>query len=147
MQANYKKLVNNTKETVTEFIQKISKNNNKVDVKLFKIDNTTKVVNNLPSNQGFDTFKQFKKEFGSAGDGREWHHIVEQSQIKKSGFSPQSIHNTSNMISLDKSTHRKITGFYNKTTLPFTAGSSVRNWLANKSFEEQFEFGTNIVIK
>jgi hypothetical protein len=25
---------------------------------------------------------------GNAGTGKDWHHIVEQSQIEKSGFSP-----------------------------------------------------------
>lgn len=101
----------------------------------------------MPSNQGFDTFKDFKKTFGAAGDGKEWHHVVEQSQIKKSGFSPQSIHNSSNMISLDKSIHRKITGHYNTKKFAFTNGLSVRDWLALQSFEEQYDYGIKILKK
>ena len=30
--------------------------------------------------------RQLKNEIGSPGAGNEWHHIVEQSQISKSGF-------------------------------------------------------------
>ena len=129
----YKKLVQTTKEVASELIQKINKNAKKVD--------TSAILNDLPSNQGFDTFKDFKKTFGTAGKGREWHHVVEQSQIKKSGFSPQSIHNSSNMISLDKATHRKITGYYNTKSFKFTEGLSVRDRLSTKSYEYQFNFG------
>ncbi len=41
---------------------------------------------------------------GSPGEGNDWHHIVEQSQITKSGFSPEQIHNTSNIIAVDHAT-------------------------------------------
>ncbi len=42
-----------------------------------------------------------------------WHHIVEQSQIKKSGFRPEEIHNVNNVIAIDHAVHMKITGYYN----------------------------------
>ena len=98
----------------------------------------------VPAGKGFDTFGKLKKEIGSPGVGNEWHHIVEQSQIAKSGFSPQMIHNTSNITSISKSTHRAISGYYSSIQ-PFTNGVTVRNWLAGQSFSAQYEFGINVI--
>ena len=94
--------------------------------------------------KGFDTFKQLKNEVGSPGVGNEWHHIVEQSQIAKSGFSPQMIQNTKNIVSISKNTHRAISGYYSSVQ-PFTNGMIVRNWLAGQSFSAQYEFGLNVI--
>lgn len=97
--------------------------------------------NNLPSNQGYSSFRKLKKAIGSAGEGNDWHHIVEQSQIKKSGFSPELINNTNNIIAVDHATHMKITGYYANKGFDFTNGLSVRDWLKDQSFETQYEFG------
>lgn len=94
--------------------------------------------------KGFDTYRQLKNEIGSPGAGNEWHHIVEQSQISKSGFSPQMIQNTNNIISISKTTHRAISGYYSSVQ-PFTNGMIVRNWLAGQSFNAQYEFGINVI--
>ena len=74
-----------------------------------------------------------------------WHHIVEKCQIEKSGFAPEQVHNTSNVIAVDAQAHAKITGYYNTTTYDFTGGVSVRNWLAGQPFEGQLDFGTQIL--
>ena len=50
------------------------------------------------SGQGFETFKDLKDTVGSPGENNHWHHIVEQSQINKSGFSPTQIQNTDNIF-------------------------------------------------
>lgn len=53
-----------------------------------------------------------KKVLGSAGKGNARHHIVEQSQIKNSGFEPQMVHNTNNLIAIPHgkgSVHAQIT--------------------------------------
>ncbi len=94
--------------------------------------------------KGFDTYRQLKNEIGSPGAGNEWHHIVEQSQIAKSGFSPQMIQNTNNIMSISKTTHRAISGYYSSVQ-PFTNGMIVRNWLAGQSFNAQYEFGINVI--
>lgn len=94
--------------------------------------------------KGFDTYRQLKNEIGSPGAGNEWHHIVEQSQIAKSGFSPQMIQNTNNIMSISKTTHRAISGYYSSAQ-PFTNGMIVRNWLAGQSFSAQYEFGINVI--
>lgn len=75
----------------------------------------------------------------------QWHHIVEQSQIKsnRAGFSPEQIHNVGNVVALPSgkgSIHAKISSIYSSIQ-PFTGGKTVRDWLSTKTFEEQFEFG------
>lgn len=95
---------------------------------------------------GFETFKKLKDYLGSAGEHNDWHHIVEQSQIAKSGFLPQQINNTSNIIAVDHSIHMKITGYYN-SILDFTGGLRVRDWLAGQSFQDQYEFGLDVLRK
>ena len=97
--------------------------------------------------QGFNTFNDAKKALGSAGEGKQWHHIVEQSQIQKSGFDPTQIHNTNNLIAIDKATHAKISGYYNTKSFDFTGGMSVRDWLAGQSYQTQYDFGMNVLNK
>ena len=104
-------------------------------------------INDLPPNQGYSSFKDLKKSIGSAGNGNDWHHIVEQSQIKKSGFNPEQIHNTNNIIAVDHATHMKITGYYNTKSFRFTGGLSVRDWLAGQSYEIQYNFGLDVLRK
>ena len=105
----------------------------------------TDTISGLPENQGYGSFKELKNEIGTAGKGNDWHHIVEQSQINKSGFASEQIHNTSNIVAIDHSTHMKITGYYNTKSFDFTNGLSVRDWLAGQSYETQYEFGINIL--
>jgi hypothetical protein len=93
----------------------------------------------------YSSFDAFKNANGAAGKDKAWHHIVEQSQIVKSGFSTQQIHNTDNLILIDSATHAKISGYYNTTTFRFTEGLSVRDWLAGQSFEAQHKFGIGVL--
>ena len=97
------------------------------------------------SNKGYKSFYQEKKAIGSPGQGREWHHIVEQSQIKKSGFDVQMIQNPKNLISIDKGIHRKISGYYNSIDIRLKSGIKVRDWLAGQSYEAQYEFGIKVL--
>ena len=101
--------------------------------------------NSSSPGQGFDSYRKLKTYMGSPGEGNEWHHIVEQSQIKKSGFASEIINNTNNIIAVDKVTHRLISGYYSTKSFAFTSGLSVRDWLAGQSFEEQYEFGKNVL--
>ena len=103
------------------------------------------VTDNKPG-KGYKTFKEFKAENGKAGKNKHWHHIVEQCQIEKSGFSPYSIHNTNNLVPVDSSTHSKITGYYNSKP-DFTNSQTVRDWLTGKSFEFQYKFGWDVYQK
>ena len=53
--------------------------------------------------------------------------------------------NTSNIIAIDKETHAKISGYYNTKSFEFTEGLNVRDWLAGKSYEYQYEFGLEVL--
>ena len=93
----------------------------------------------------FESFAEFKKVMGAAGEGKEWHHIVEQSQVLKSGFSQEMINSTDNILAVDKATHGQISGFY--SSLMYGTNIRVRNWLAGQSFEEQYKFGLKVLKK
>lgn len=81
----------------------------------------------------------------SGNSGRtEIHHIVEQCQGNKSGFSNEQIQASSNKVELDYYVHRRISGYYSSKQ-PFTNGLRVRDWLAGQSFESQTAFGWSIV--
>ena len=95
---------------------------------------------------GYSSFSAFKSAQGSAGEGYQWHHIVEQCQIKKSNFSANDIHNTHNIIRIDNSTHGKISGHYSSKT-DYTNGMTVRDWLAGKPYQVQYEYGMSVINK
>ncbi len=103
--------------------------------------NTAKATKGVRTTNGHRYFSALKKELGSAGKGKDWHHIAEQSQINKSGFVPEQIHNADNVIAIDHATHMRITGYYNTKSFRFTDGLSVREWLAGQSYEIQYDFG------
>jgi hypothetical protein len=104
-------------------------------------------VNDIVPNKGFNNFNELKAELGSPGEGNAWHHIVEQSQISKSGFDSTQVNNINNVISIPHgkgSVHAKISGYYSSKQF-FTGGQTVRQWLSGQSFQEQFEFGINLL--
>ena len=99
------------------------------------------------ANKGFKTFNKFKKEFGTAGEGMNWHHIVEQTPSNIQRFGPEMIHNTNNLIRIPGgkgSIHARISGHYSSKS-PVLDGLTVRQWLSTKSFEEQYEYGLNML--
>lgn len=68
---------------------------------------------------------------------------------KKSGFKPEQINNRKNVVSIPHgkaSIHAKISAFYSSKPR-WTNGITVREWLSGKSYEEQFEFGLNVLKK
>ena len=95
--------------------------------------------------KGFKSFSALKKYLGSPGEGNEWHHIVEQCQIKRSGFDAETIQNVNNVINISKEVHRKISAYYNSIDPSISSTMRVRDWLAGKSFEFQFQFGLEIL--
>ena len=101
-------------------------------------------VSSYARGQGYSSFNAFKAAQGNAGLDMEWHHIVKQSQTHKSGFMPEDIHSTGNIISIDATTHRKISAYYSSIQ-PFTQGLTIRNWLAGQDFEMQYKFGLQVL--
>jgi hypothetical protein len=96
---------------------------------------------------GFKNFSQLKKYLGSPGKGNQWHHIVEQSQIKKSGFDTYNVNNINNVMPLPKEVHKAVSAYYSSKPGGRFGSMTVRDWLAGKSFDFQYKFGLEIVAK
>jgi len=98
----------------------------------------------LVPDKSFSSFDQLKKHLGSAGEGKAWHHIVEQSQVGKNGITAEDVNNVNNVIAIPHgkgTVHAEISGHYSSKP-NFTNGLTVREWLAqNMNFEEQFKYG------
>jgi len=94
--------------------------------------------------QGFKTFRSFKKFYGAAEEGMQWHHIVEQGGGRIARFGPEAIHNVENLIQVPTEIHHQISGFYSSVR-EFSEGKVVRQWLKSQSFEQQREFGVQVM--
>ncbi|WP_342374528.1 hypothetical protein NVS55_24625 [Myxococcus stipitatus] len=93
--------------------------------------------------KSYSSFKSFKRAMGRAGPGKEWHHIVEQTDGNVGRFGPKSLHNTENIVALDKDLHSKISALYSSIQYRVTGSRTmtVRDWLRGQSFEAQRDFG------
>ena len=85
----------------------------------------------------------FRAAMGKAGPGKERHHIVEQTPGNVQRFGPRSIHNTDNVIPVDKTLHVRVSAFYSSIREGITRSTrlTVRQWLSTKSYAEQRDFG------
>ena len=108
---------------------------------------------NTPNNnddkepKGFKSFRRLKRYLGPAGAGKAWHHIVEQTPANIAKFGEEAIHNVNNIMKLDHgkgSIHAKISGFYSSIQ-EISRPLRVRQWLSTQSFQEQYEFGMQII--
>ncbi|MCY1076534.1 hypothetical protein OV287_18820 [Archangium sp. miwbw1] len=100
----------------------------------------------LPNgHRAFKSFRAFKRYMGKAGEGKDWHHIVEKRNAKR--FGPEAINNTENVVALDKDLHDRISAFYSSIRDGITRSSSltVRQWLSTQSYEAQREFGLRAI--
>lgn len=93
----------------------------------------------------YKSFDALKRNIGTAGTNKHWHHIVEQSQITRSGFNPFDIHFARNVIDLDASTHSKITGFYNSLQQGYAPYKTVRHWMDAQPYDVQYKEGLKIM--
>ena len=71
------------------------------------------------------------------------HHIVEQCQVRKSGFAYVDIQGNRNLITIPRSLHHKISGYY--SSKPEGYGQRVRDSLVGESFESQWQTGMDIL--
>lgn len=97
--------------------------------------------------QSFGSFSTFKRRMGSAGAGRQWHHIVEQSQVGR--FGPEAIHTTRNIVSLPTEAHRQVNALYSSIRPDITGSTTqtVRQWLSTQSYDEAYQFGQQVIEK
>lgn len=94
--------------------------------------------------EGYSSFSAAKRAMGSPGEGNVFDHVVEQSQIGRSGFAPEEIHNPFNMNPVSARANQLKANYYS-TKQPFTGGGTVRDWLTGQSFQDQYEFGMDVL--
>ena len=98
----------------------------------------------LPSgHRAFKSFGNFKDFMGPAGEGKQWHHIIEKREANLKRFGAEALHNTENIISLDKDLHTRVSAFYSSIQKELTGSRklTVRMWLGTQSYEAQRQFG------
>lgn len=86
------------------------------------------------------TFAQAKRELGPAGPGNVYDHVVEQSQITRSGFSPSQIHGAGNLNPVSAQVNQLKANWYSRS-LNGPGSGTIRDWLSGQSFEDQLEYG------
>ncbi|MDC0710016.1 hypothetical protein POL68_16190 [Stigmatella sp. ncwal1] len=99
--------------------------------------------------RAWGSFSGFKKAMGSAGPGKEWHHLVEQTPSNVKQFGSHALHNTENIVSLDKGIHTRISSLYSSIQRDITGSATltVRQWLNTQSYKAQREFGLLAIEK
>ncbi|NOJ95880.1 hypothetical protein HMI51_23460 [Corallococcus coralloides] len=91
--------------------------------------------------RSWNSFSALKRARGPAGTGKQWHHIVEQTDGNVRRFGPQALHNTDNVIAIDEAIHQRISGYYSSKAPALTGSQTVRQWLSTQSFQAQKDFG------
>ena len=98
----------------------------------------------LPNgHRAWGSFDGFKSAMGKAGPGKEWHHIVEQTPGNAKRFGGEVLHNTENIVAMDKTLHDRVSAFYSRISPGVTRSTllTVRKWLSTQPYEAQREFG------
>lgn len=98
----------------------------------------------LPNgHRAWGSFGGFKAAMGSAGPGKEWHHIVERTPGNVKRFGGEALHNTENVTTLGKTLHTDVSRLYSSIRWRITGSHTmtVRQWLGTQSYEAQREFG------
>ncbi|NOK19595.1 SitA5 family polymorphic toxin [Corallococcus carmarthensis] len=101
-----------------------------------------------PPASSWNSFSALKRARGPAGPGKQWHHIVEQTDGNVQRFGPQALHNTENVIAIDEAIHQRISAYYSSKDF-FTTGvqTTVRQWLSSQSVQAQRDFGMMILMR
>ncbi len=92
----------------------------------------------------FRSFREFKEIVGPAGEGFEWHHLVEQRLADNGRFAPEEIHNTDNIVRLRRDVHICVNATMSSIQR-YSHGKTVRMWLESMSFEKQFNLALDII--
>ncbi|MBW7875692.1 MAG: hypothetical protein H3C47_06880 [Candidatus Cloacimonetes bacterium] len=95
----------------------------------------------LQGGTGYSSLGAFKRAQGPAGEGKDWHHIVEQRLESK--FGPEAIHNTKNVVAIPREIHWKISAHYG--TKPLGSLQTNRERVGAMSFEEQYAYGKKVL--
>ena len=95
--------------------------------------------------RSWGSFSGLKNALGSAGRGKQWHHIVEQTDGNVQRFGPQALHNTENVLAIDEGVHRRLSAYYSSIDPFWTGQQTVRQWLSGQSFQAQRDFGMKML--
>jgi RHS repeat-associated protein len=92
---------------------------------------------------GYKTFEALKHAWGPVKEGNVLHHIVEQCQGKctRGGFDPKLLNSGENVAEVPNSVNQALNSYYSSSSYRFTGGKTIRDWLSEKSYKEQLEFG------
>jgi len=93
--------------------------------------------------KGISIEEYLLKRFGRAGDGYQYHHIVEQGGVNANNFSAQELQNTDNIVRIPTLLHEAINSEYS-AGFKESAGS-LRRQLATESFATQFDEGIKVM--
>jgi hypothetical protein len=104
--------------------------------------------------ESFSSYDQFKKDlsfleyllkrFGSAGEGYDYHHIVEQGGTNASTFSPVELQSTDNIVRIPTLLHEAINSVYSKTSNE-NADLTFRERVRSESYAQQREEGIGVM--
>jgi hypothetical protein len=97
--------------------------------------------------RSWGSFSGLKSALGPAGGGKQWHHIVEQTPGNVERFGPHALHNTQNVIPLDKGIHTELSRLYSSIRPEITTSRTltVRQWLSTQTYEAQRAFGLRAI--
>ena len=111
----------------------------------YTLDELT-VGNEVESFSSFDTFKKvdLEKRFGPAGEGYEYHHIVEQG-ANRGLISAEQINSTSNIIRIPKLLHEEVNAVYSHSDPMNALGQSLREKMRGTSFDVQRAYGLRVL--
>lgn len=100
---------------------------------------------------GYKTFAAFKRAAGNqTPKGNQWHHIVEQSTIKKRSWDARWIHNRNNLVSIRRQVHQKCVNSWmakkkvNKFGIK-SGSKTMREVVHKQSFSKQHQIGVALL--
>ena len=94
----------------------------------------------MQNGTSYGSQSSFRAHNGSAGVGKQWHHIVEQRLALQGQMPRELIYNTFNTIAIDTQVHIDISAYYSSPQ-SFTGGLTFRAWLTPYSYDYQFSMG------
>jgi len=94
----------------------------------------------------YDAFRKIdvKKVYGSAGEGKDWHHIVEQG-LKGDTIPQEQLQSTKNIVRIPRIIHEMISS---ESSSPSDgSGVRLRDQLRGRPFGEKYQAGLNALKK
>jgi hypothetical protein len=86
---------------------------------------------------------ELQRAASEPGPGYEIHHVVEQKAARRAGYSEEMIESQVNRVRIPKYRHEQITGYYNGYDRDL--GMSPREYLRERTWQEQYEFGLEVL--